>query len=169
MGIDKDEVQSFLDRLDANRSVDDDARKLLGSGLFSKLPSTDLKSLIGSMTIEMPTSDKADIAQRAVGQLPDKDKADMVKKTIDNLPEAERKSVASAVLGNPDGATLDFLWKVIVASFCVVLLGTVAALILSMYRSPVVGGAKPELILAIVTTVIGFLAGLVSPSPVQKS
>jgi hypothetical protein len=173
MGITKDQVQVFLDSLQPNGPVDEDTRKLLGNGLFNKLPSPDLKALIGSMTVAMPASDKTDVAERAVGQLPDKDKSDFVKQTIDKLPDAERRDVASspslqAVLPKPDDQTLDFLWKVIVASFCLVLLGTVAALVFSMYRSPVDGGAKPELILAIITTVIGFLAGLVSPSPVQK-
>ena len=53
------------------------------------------------------------------------------------------------------------------------LLLTVLALIVGMFRDPadpakVIVGTKPELILAIITSVIGFLAGLVSPSPVAS-
>jgi hypothetical protein len=175
MGVVKEKVQSFLDSLETNGAVDDDARRLLGKGLFSKLPSADLKSLIGSMTVEMPTVDKTDLAQKTVSQLPDENKANVLKQTIEELPEAERKDVASVAARQPalpvpdNGKTLDFLWKIIVTTFCIVLIGTVTALISSMYRAPADGGAKPELVLAIITTVIGFLAGLVSPSPVQKS
>jgi hypothetical protein len=177
MTTSNNQIQSFLDGLQLNTPLGEDGKNLLANGLFEKLPSSDLKSLVDRVTGQMPSKDKADVAQATVSQLPDEEKANVMKQTFDALPQGAQKAVAdrlTPVIGAPQNAkTIDFIWRTIVGTFSIVLLLTVLALIVGMFRDPadpakVIVGTKPELILAIITSVIGFLAGLVSPSPVAS-
>lgn len=93
-------------------------------------------------------------------------------------PQEEKKEIAETVIATangglppPDAATRDKLWTIVVSAFAFVLVGGFIALAVGVFiRIPKEGVnlVKPELILATFTTVVGFLAGLFTPSPVAK-
>ena len=64
----------------------------------------------------------------------------------------------SAELPEPRDRVRDAIWLIVVVSFAVVLVGafvTIAA-----------DGSKPDIVLTMFTSAVGFLAGLFVPSPV---
>jgi fatty acid desaturase len=69
----------------------------------------------------------------------------------------------------PGQETSDKLWTIVVWAFAIVLVGAFLALAIGVF-APIQGdkGVKPELILTTFTSVVGFLAGLFTPSPVAK-
>lgn len=85
------------------------------------------------------------------------------------LSEDDRKELA-ATLAPPGGRTRNAIWLIVVIAFALVLLGSFTTLLVAMFsefqHEPVV---KPELILSVFTTVVGFLAGLLTPSPVARA
>jgi hypothetical protein len=61
------------------------------------------------------------------------------------------------------------VWMIVIWTFAIVLVISVIVLGLSVFISPATGGTTGQIILTVITTVIGFLAGLFSPSPVEKA
>jgi hypothetical protein len=110
---------------------------------------------------------------------------------VANLPEDQRKAVAEAAMRNlgteaqaevvqqarvqlplPGLEASEKLWRTIVTSFSIVLVGAFLALALIatgtvayLYSSEPTG----EVMLTVFTTAAGFLAGLLAPSPVTTS
>ncbi|WP_141113358.1 hypothetical protein [Chromobacterium haemolyticum] len=71
----------------------------------------------------------------------------------------------------PDQVTANSLWKWIVITFLLVIVGSAIMLAILSTKQIVDGDTyiiKGETILTIFTTAVGFIAGLLSPSPVQK-
>lgn len=62
----------------------------------------------------------------------------------------------------PGRFTSDAIWCIVVIAFVVVMIGGAVALVAAIFS-----GNKPDLLLTIFTTAAGYLAGLLSPSPVQ--
>jgi hypothetical protein len=85
-----------------------------------------------------------------------KDNVEFGTKAAEQLPQIE-KSVAGKV------------WLIIIWTFAIVLVFSVIVLGLSVFIPPATGGTTGQIILTVITTVIGFLAGLFSPSPVEKA
>ncbi len=69
-------------------------------------------------------------------------------------------------MARPGQKATDSLWVIVVVSFAIVLVGAAAAVVSFVFIHPDV--AKPELILSLFTSAVGFLAGLFVPSPVEK-
>jgi hypothetical protein len=71
----------------------------------------------------------------------------------------------------PDVVTRNLLWKIVVVAFAVVLVGTFGIITSSMFitqAKDIVTLVKPELVLSMFTSAVGFLAGLFVPSPAAK-
>ena len=68
-------------------------------------------------------------------------------------------------MGKPSDKIRDVLWIIVIAAFAVVLVGSFSTLAWGVFHATT-GSVKPELILTMFTSVIGFLAGLFTPSPV---
>ena len=101
---------------------------------------------------------------------------DILDDITNNKPqEALKKMAADAVaqlqLPQPQPKTNDLIWLIIVLSFAIVLVGAAGALGMGVFFTTDKASAKitqPETMLTIFTTVVGFLAGLLSPSPVAN-
>lgn len=88
---------------------------------------------------------------------------------LKHLTLAERQELAG-MLPDPDTATASRLWKIVVGAFAIVLLASFAVLAFGMFRAPPNDAAtKPELVLSMFTSAVGFLAGLFVPSPTSKT
>ena len=74
-------------------------------------------------------------------------------------------------LGNPGQPTNDRLWLIIVVALCAVMVFAVVLLGLGMMTKVEPNATyltKPETLLTVFTTTIGFLGGLLVPSPISK-
>ena len=75
------------------------------------------------------------------------------------------------VLEKPDGPTNNAIWLIVVIAFVLVLVGMAGVLgmgVFTPFPSGSVQLTKTDTILTVLMSVISFLAGLLSPSPVSK-
>ena len=79
------------------------------------------------------------------------------------LPAPEQQALADA-LAQPSPATNDLIWTIIIGSFAASLVIAVVALAWALLAN-----ATPDPLLTVVTTIVGVFAGLLAPSPLQKS
>ena len=89
--------------------------------------------------------------------------------TLDNLStEGRQEVVRKAGVPSPGQEAADRIWRIIVTSFSIVLVG--AFLALAFVATGAVNwlfgqGGTDDVMLTVFTTAAGFLAGLLSPSP----
>jgi hypothetical protein len=96
---------------------------------------------------------------------------DVVVDALKTMPPAERKAVVRG-LGDPDRATRNLIWKIVVWTFAAVLGLSFIATAIAMFTPQTANTsnlARPELVLSMFTSVVGFLAGIFVPSPVANS
>lgn len=65
---------------------------------------------------------------------------------------------------DPSKEVIDRIWTIAIVAFAIVLVGSFLTLALSTFREPQNENA-PQLMLTMFTAVLGFLAGLFTPSP----
>jgi hypothetical protein len=105
--------------------------------------------------------------------------AEALQSFLENKNEEEKtkaiKTINSAVeaagvtaVGKPSMKMRDKLWLIVVIAFAIVLIGSFATLAFGVFVNAQ-GKVTPELILTMFTSVVGFLAGLFVPSPLQNS
>jgi|GEM_PF-1408014 len=106
----------------------------------------------------------------ALGGLSTEDKAKVIKNATKDLPESDKQKIAEEVSGRtlaqPSQGVRDKLWLVVVVTFSLVLVGSFITLAIGVFV-PASGKVTPELVLTMFTSVVGFLAGLFVPSPVN--
>jgi hypothetical protein len=89
-----------------------------------------------------------------------------------DLSDPEKKEVAKSLgLTEPEPRARNAIWIIAVTAFSTVLVGSFITLAFALFQTQKEGVdnvAKPELIMSVFTAVVGFLAGLFVPSPVQK-
>lgn len=93
---------------------------------------------------------------------PEETLKNLSKETIQQLPQA---------LPPPDSKTNNAIWLIVVISFAAVMMGAAYVLgagVSSKLEINATYATKSDTILTIFTTVVAFLAGLLSPSPVKK-
>lgn len=98
-------------------------------------------------------------------------------KTIQALqadPTATLRKVEAQItqqLPPPTNKVVDAIWLIIVITFALALIYSVWVLgqgVTTELKANVAYAAKSDTILTVVTTIVGFLAGLLAPSPVGK-
>lgn len=72
------------------------------------------------------------------------------------------------VLDKPGTVVTNSIWRTVINALAAVLVIAVVAIAVSMFIPPVGGVTGSQTMLTVFTTVVGFLAGLFSPSPVEK-
>ncbi len=103
--------------------------------------------------------------------------AEAIKKFLNEQSEKEKgraikqfdsaiKAAEGSGIGTPSQGATDILWRIVITAFSFVLVGSFLALSVGVYQ-PASGQVRPELILTMFTTVVGFLAGLFANSPVS--
>lgn len=121
---------------------------------------------MGTNALDVFAAEMAKISAKPNGEQPQ-----AVKKAVDSLPKEQKEIISQAlggVLQGPDTSTSNTIWLIIIWCFGIVMLLSVIVLSISVFRSPVADGTKPETILTVFMTVTAFLAGLFAPSPVPK-
>ncbi len=93
-----------------------------------------------------------------------------VRGALQGFSDAEKREALAGVLPDPDPRTTNWIWLIVVLGIVLVLVGAAAFLGLAFWADPAGDNArvKAETLLALFTGAIGFLAGLFSPSPVEK-
>ncbi len=102
-----------------------------------------------------------------VDTLPNSQKKDLAAKSLNTLPTSDKSEVADRTgLGRPSQGPTNMIWIVIVITFALVLIASAGSI---LYGVVFLGQTadKVQIVLTIFTTVAGFIAGLVSPSPFQ--
>jgi hypothetical protein len=95
-------------------------------------------------------------------------------KNLKDDPEKTLKELGDQAvrqLPPPSPATNDWLWRVLVGSFSLVFVVSGGALVWGMFASASATAGnlvKVDTVLLVFTTVLGYLAGLLSPSPLGK-
>jgi len=103
-----------------------------------------------------------------VVDLPNEDKVALATASLQSLPEEQRQDVVTNVGVRPDQRTSNFVWRIIVSTFAFGLLVaviTVSGIALGLFK----GTTDIQTMLTVFTTTAGFLAGLLSPSPVGRN
>jgi hypothetical protein len=112
----------------------------------------------------LPRGRKKSSILETVKQLPAEEKKAAVKEAVAQLPEQEQQELGQELTSPvppPDQRTSRVLWIIAVVGLSVVLVGTFVTIALGMFLAPVQGAVtRPELVLTMFTSVIGFLAGL---------
>ena len=100
--------------------------------------------------------------------------------TMDALrekPEETLKELAKEATSDlprvlpPNGSTSNVLWLIIVGSFAIVMLGSAFTLVFSITTKAEANATyitNSETVVMLFTTAVAFLAGLLSPSPINK-
>ena len=108
----------------------------------------------------------ADNVQQALVDLPPDQQAAVMRATIPQLPPSVINAVRT--VAGPDQATSDFIWQAVVVTFCAIAFGAAATIALIALGAHLFGnGTSPQIMLTVFTSVVTFLAGLFTPSPVQ--
>ena len=102
--------------------------------------------------------------------LSDPSKMDAVKQNPEKLKEFAAD--ATRLLDKPTRTANDWLWLIIVGAFAATMLFSAAVLGFTVTAEVKTGASyvtKSETIVTVFSTVVAFLAGLLSPSPVKKA
>jgi len=101
--------------------------------------------------------------------LSDDQKKKLLVQMLNGLSPRDRKDVANnAGVGEPDGKTRNAIWLIVMITFALVLVVTAGSLVYGVVFLQRTAD-NVQVILTIFTTVVGFIAGLFSPSPLQTS
>lgn len=101
-------------------------------------------------------------ALRALRENPQQTLERLKDETVEQLPRA---------LPAPDSRTNNAIWPIVVISFALVMVGSAFVLgsgVRLKLEANTLYATKSDTILTVFTTVVAFLAGLLSPSPVKK-
>jgi hypothetical protein len=100
-----------------------------------------------------------------VADLPLDNKVALATASLQSLPQEQKQNVVAGAGVLPDQSTSNFVWRVIVCTFAlglVVAVLAVGGIALGLFK----GTTDIQTMLTVFTTTAGFLAGLLSPSPV---
>ncbi|MBK7934589.1 MAG: hypothetical protein KA956_12640 [Pyrinomonadaceae bacterium] len=111
------------------------------------------------------------VAAETVKTLGATEKKSTIVDATNSLSDTDKKEVAARIeagLPKPDGKTNNWIWILVVSAFVLVFVGTAASMVYSLLGEGEKAAAFDKLLI-IFTTVVGFLVGLLSPSPVKSS
>jgi hypothetical protein len=117
------------------------------------------------------TDDMLSEELRFIHQLNPKEKKALANAVFATLNASDRKEVLQQVPStrSPLYATTHFIWLIIIVSFALVLVGSFLSLALGiLLLHQTIADAELQILLTIFTAVVGFFAGLLSPSPTQS-
>ncbi len=130
--------------------------------------STELPKLIDPA--KLPYFANASLVSALRALEPDQ-KAEALRAAIQAQPETERakliQQVGNTAIAPPTQKVRDKLWMIVVVGFAIVLVGSFLTLAIGVFIATS-GTVKPELVLTMFTSVVGFLAGLFVPSPINR-
>jgi hypothetical protein len=96
-------------------------------------------------------------------------KKDAVVQAIGTFNKDDQSEIAvRAGLGAPDRVSTNMIWLIIITAFTIILVVSTCSLVYGVVFLQRTAD-NVQVVLTIFTSVVGFLAGLLSPSPMQKS
>jgi len=141
----------------------------LGKEFVSTLGTSNTSALITELLKNLSPEDAKDTIVAGTQDLPTDKRSSAIKDAVTSLPAEAQKKVIQELrgIGSPGDSTRDKLWLIVILGFAIVLVGSFLTIAVGMFISPSSGDmkTKPELVLTIFTSVVGFLAGLFVPSP----
>jgi len=145
-------------------------RQLLGSKMIAGVSAEDKEKFFTQMLMDVEPESVKNAVVAVTGTLPHDEKLSALSETaasLSNKATAEQVvELVSSAVGNPGAAARDRLWTIVVGAFAFVLVASFTAIATGMFISrPSDSAVKPELVLTMFTSVVGFLAGLFVPSP----
>jgi len=108
-------------------------------------------------------------AMAAIDQLTPEERKAAAADLLRSFSLADRKEVVQAAgLGPPKQATANFIWITVVTCFALVLIASAASLLYGVvFLQRTIDSML--VVLTVFTAVVGFLAGLLAPSPFQRT
>ena len=162
MGADERSVLLDVEGLGA------DERRRLWNQLPAIIDKEDTGALLLGLTPGASAPDLKHLMVQAVKALPPSEQASATAEALKALPKDKQEEVLQTAIGKPGAKTRDTLWFIVIGAFAVVVVGSFVVLAVGVFLKPAEGGVNGELILAMFTSVVGFLAGLFTPSPAQR-
>lgn len=131
------------------------------------IENSELSDLINKISAIQNDRTIKSVVRKTVQQLPDEERKNVTKDLMGELSRQSRKEIFDKWgIGAPGEKTKDYLWTIVIIAFSIVLVGTFITLAIGAFQAPEQGAiTKPELVLTMFTSVVGFLAGLFVPSP----
>jgi len=155
--------------LDEIKKLGPEDKKGLCKNVLGQFKGKEMQDLAGQFFEELQPDALKDAVVGAAANLPEKQKKEALRETARQLTPDQQVKVAREIqqggLPAPGEKTRDRLWLVVVSAFAFVLAGSFVSIATAMFVTVPQGGVKPELVLTMFTSVVGFLAGLFVPSP----
>ena len=100
--------------------------------------------------------------------LGDQDRKDFAVKLLGSLDESDKSAVATSAGLKPSDGITNIIWMVLIIALAFILIASVASLIygvIFLQRS----ADSVQVVVTVFTAVMGFITGLLTPGPSQKS
>ncbi len=141
--------------------------KIVGTLSSNNLNAEEKKNIAVPALNSPDMNAKKDVAATALNSLDMNAKKDVTATALNSLDDASKKDVATrAGISSPNQTTTNTIWLFIVIGFVFVFVVASTFLIIGV----AILGKKADdvqVVLTIFTAVVGFLAGLLTPSPAQ--
>lgn len=133
-----------------------DARIKFAADALRMLPNSDRRGAVSALVGSLPADDQREIASAALAASAPKVQKEVVQGLI------------NPVGGGASPQIRDWLWLIIISGFAIVLVGSFLTLAISVFVASPERSTSAQMILTVFTAVVGFLAGLFAPSPVNQ-
>lgn len=117
---------------------------------------------------ELDASAKKELVLATMQQLPEVEQREATVTAYKQLSAEEKPQFQRQVFGPPTQHMADRIWFIVVIGFVLVLIG-VAGLLAFGVTFLKKSATEVQVEVTVITTVVGFLAGLLSPSPIQAN
>ena len=158
-----EEISSLAEQIN---SLDPSSRRSLRQSLVATMDGREREGLLRTILEGLPDEDSIETVLGGVRSLNPNARIALVTQSAARLTRDEQRAVVRGLEGlTPPGDT-KALWTIVVAAFAFVLVGSFGFMAIGIFLKPQDGAVvKPELVLSMFTSVVGFLAGLFIPSP----
>jgi hypothetical protein len=145
-------------------ALSDEAKQGLAATVVQGLPATQQQAAAQGLIGTLPDEAKQGLAATVVQGLPSAQQQAAAQGVLDTLSNDQRTQLAETVLGSPDRNTRKVLWYVVVSTLAaaVFVFGSMAFVLVYQKKAA-------EAPLALATTALGGIVGLVATSPGSRS
>jgi hypothetical protein len=128
-------------------------------------PDTDQQKQDAATAVDGLSADsKQELVGRVVQSLDPDQQKQVAATAVDALPQADQEDIAAGILGTPDKKTQQRLWYIVVG-----MMGGAIFVFGSLTFVLILLGKNAEGVIALATTALGGVVGLISTSPVSGS
>jgi hypothetical protein len=139
-----------------------DSKQALVGSLVQSLGGEQQKQAAAAATDGLPADSKQELVSSLVQSLGTEQQKQAATAAISGLAQEDQEDVAASILGTPDRKTRQMLWYIVIATIggAIFVFGILTFVLVLM-------GKNAEGVLALATTALGGVVGLVSTSPVS--